>query len=111
MNWGYLIQVLKKKREKERKLDRIMMDAEADALSPYEFCDRFDDESTAVCKKIHHHGPWLKEKDGLNMQEVIDTLLRESVTCEDVNDEFQLPFTIFVPNREIYRYNQRRRLL
>ena len=78
--------------EKERaEADRIMMDAEADALSPYEFCDRFDDESTGVCKKIHHHGPWLKEKDGLNMQEVIDTLLRESVTCEDVNDQFQLP--------------------
>ena len=34
-------------------------------------------------------GPWLKDIRGLNMHKLIDTLLKDEVSCEDLNDEYQ----------------------
>tara|TARA_Y100000401_G_C8307371_1_gene217748 strand:- start:19 stop:1104 length:1086 start_codon:yes stop_codon:yes gene_type:complete len=78
--------------EKEREAaDKIMLDKEADAATPYYACHRFSGDARGVCDKIHKLGMWLKEKDGLDMQPIIDTLLKEEKTCTDLNPDYQEP--------------------
>ena len=77
---------------KEREAaDQIELEKEIDRQTPYYTCNSFQGDSKGICEKIHSLGPWLKDKDGLNMQPIIDTLLKPDKTCEDLNDEYQLP--------------------
>ena len=72
--------------------DRIILEEEADSIpKKYDVCRRFSSNEMGVCKKIHRNGPWLKDRDGLNMHDIIDTLLRDNVETEDVNYKFQKP--------------------
>jgi len=79
--------------DNERKeADRILLEEEADDRpKKYDVCRRFSSNEMEVCKKIHRNGPWLKDRDGLNMHDIIDILLRDNVETEDVNYKFQKP--------------------
>ena len=46
----------------------------------YFACNRFSGDDRGVCDKLHRMGRWLKEKDGLDMQPIIDTLLKPDKT-------------------------------
>ena len=70
--------------------DKILLEKEVDKMSYYA-CNRFKGDVRGVCDKIHRMGKWLKEKDGLDMQPIIDTLLAPDKTKEDVNPKFQKP--------------------
>ena len=53
---------------KEREAaDQIELEKEIDRQTPYYTCNRFQGDSKGICEKIHSLGPWLKDKDGLNM--------------------------------------------
>ena len=76
--------------EKERELaDRIELEKEAEERSAYYTCKRFQGDPKGVCEKIHSLGPWLKDIRGLNMHKLIDTLLKDEMVCEDLNDDYQ----------------------
>ena len=76
---------------KEREAaDKIIEEKEIEKMS-YFACNRFSGNVRGVCDKIHRMGRWLKEKDGLDMQPIIDTLLKPDKTKEDVNPKFQKP--------------------
>ena len=78
--------------KKEREAaDKIMADKEVDNSAPYYACKRFSGDSRGVCDKIHRLGMWLKNKDGLNMQPIIDTLLQDERSCSDLNPDYQEP--------------------
>ena len=63
--------------EKEREVaDKILEEKEIEKMS-YFACNRFSGDVRGVCDKIHRMGRWLKEKDGLDMQPIIDTLLNQ----------------------------------
>ena len=85
--------------ERERaEADKIMKAKEDDEIEKlantpteiqYYTCNRFYGVEKGVCKTIHQLGPWLKDINGLNMHQLIDTLLKDEITCEDLNDEYQ----------------------
>ena len=76
--------------EKERELaERIELEKEVEARATYYTCKRFHGDPKGVCEKIHSLGPWLKDIYGLNMHKLIDTLLKDEVSCEDLNSEYQ----------------------
>ncbi len=79
--------------ENERKeADKILLEQEVDDKpKKYNVCGRFSSNEMEVCKKIHRNGPWLKDRDGLNMHDIIDSLLGKTIVCEDVNYKFQKP--------------------
>ena len=79
--------------ENERKeADKILLEQEVDDRpKKYDVCRRFSSNEMEVCKKIHRNGPWLKDRDGLNMHDIIDSLLGKTIVCEDVNYKFQKP--------------------
>lgn len=77
--------------QKEREVaDKILEEKEIEKMS-YFACNRFSGDVRGVCDKLHRMGRWLKEKDGLDMQPIIDTLLKPDKTKEDVNPKFQKP--------------------
>ena len=77
---------------KEREAaNKILEEKEIRERLSYHACNRFSGDVRGICDKIHSLGMWLKEKDGLDMQPIIDTLLLPDRTSEDVNAKFQLP--------------------
>lgn len=87
--------------EKEREAaDKILQDKEVDEM-PYYTCKRFSGEERGVCDKINRLGKWLKNKDGLNMQPIIDTLLKDDKTCTDLNPEYQKPLEYLYKTNKI----------
>ena len=78
--------------KKEREAaDKILMDKEVDSQTTYYTCRRFSGDERGLCEKINKLGKWLKNKDGLDMQPIIDTLLKDDKTCDDLNPKYQQP--------------------
>ena len=78
--------------DKEREVvDKFLEERSIDEKMSYYTCKRFSGEERGVCDKINKLGWWLKEKDGLDMQPLIDTLLLPRKDSRDMNPEFQKP--------------------
>ena len=79
-------------KNERKEADKILLEQEVDDRpKKYDVCRRFSSNEMEVCKKIHRNGPWLKDRDGLNMHDIIDSLLGKTIVCEDVNYKFQKP--------------------
>ena len=78
--------------QKEREVaDKIIEERSIEERLSYYTCKRFKGDERGVCDKINRLGRWLKEKDGLDMQPIIDTLLSPLRDNRDMNPDFQEP--------------------
>ena len=77
---------------KEREVvDKVLEERSIEERLSYYTCKRFKGEERGVCDKLNVLGRWLKEKDGLDMQPLIDTLLLPRKDDRDMNPTFQEP--------------------
>lgn len=60
-------------------------------LIEYYCCDRFYGTEKLVCDTIKKLGPWLSDKEGLGMKDVIEKILKEKEITEDLNPNYQKP--------------------
>ena len=59
----------------------------------YYCCDRFYGKEKLLCNKIEKLTYWLCDRDGLSMKDTINQLLRQNVSCEDLNGIYQEPLS------------------
>ena len=90
-NYDELIEKLYKKPEEKINDEDIV----------YNCCDRFYGKEKLVCDNIKKLYNWVINRDGLNMKDVINKILGEVRTCEDMNQKYQLPLSyLFKKNVE-----------
>lgn len=59
----------------------------------YYCCDRFYGKEKLLCNNIEKLTYWLSDRSGLGMKDVINELLSENVSCEDLNGKYQEPLS------------------
>jgi len=78
-------------KNERKEADKILLEQEVDDRpKKYDVCRRFSSNEMEVCKKIHRNGPWLKDRDGLNMHDIFQKPLKylyETGKFKDITKE------------------------
>jgi Holliday junction resolvase-like predicted endonuclease len=70
-------------------------------LIEYHCCERFYGVEKLVCDNFKKLGSWISDRDGLNMLDTINYVLKNHTECENLNSKYQKPLEYLYKTKKI----------